>query len=76
LGKSLSVKQYESGKTLFNSIKRSWAANYNEVPEETKLVPINVSGGENGDARVESSGKKYSAQEISAMILTKLKESG
>jgi molecular chaperone DnaK len=33
-----------------------------------------VVAGENGDARVEIQGKKYSPPEISAMILTKLKE--
>jgi molecular chaperone DnaK len=46
----------------------------NEVGEEMKLVPYKVVAGENGDARVEIQGKKYSPPEISAMILTKLKE--
>jgi molecular chaperone DnaK len=39
-----------------------------------KLVPYKAVPGENGDARVEIQGKKYSPPEISAMILTKLKE--
>ena len=39
-----------------------------------KMVPYKVVRGENGDARVDISGKKYSPPEISAMILTKLKE--
>ena len=39
-----------------------------------KMVPYKVVRGENGDARVEIQGKKYSPPEISAMILTKLKE--
>jgi molecular chaperone DnaK len=39
-----------------------------------KMVPYQVARGENGDARVEIQGKKYSPPEISAMILTKLKE--
>jgi molecular chaperone DnaK len=39
-----------------------------------KLVPYKVVAGENGDARVEINGKRYSPPEISAMILTKLKE--
>ena len=56
------------------SIKRFMGRIYGEVSEETKLVPYNVVRGDNGDARVESSGKKYSAPEISAMILGKLKE--
>jgi molecular chaperone DnaK len=56
------------------SIKRFMGRTHGEVGEETKLVPYKVVRGDNGDARVESNGKKYSAPEISAMILTKLKE--
>jgi molecular chaperone DnaK len=56
------------------SIKRFMGRRFNEVSEEMKLVPYKVVAGENGDARVEIQGKKYSPPEISAMILTKLKE--
>jgi len=56
------------------SIKRFMGRRFSEVSEETKLVPYKVVAGENGDARVEINGKKYSPPEISAMILTKLKE--
>src|SRR3979411_2668585 len=56
------------------SIKRFMGRRFNEVSEETKLVPYKIVGGENGDARVDINGKKYSPPEISAMILTKLKE--
>jgi molecular chaperone DnaK len=56
------------------SIKRFMGRRFNEVSEEMKLVPYKVASGENGDARVEIQGKKYSPPEISAMILTKLKE--
>jgi len=59
--------------TIF-SIKRFMGRRYDEVSEEMKMVPYKVVRGENGDARVEISGKKYSPPEISAMILTKLKE--
>jgi molecular chaperone DnaK len=47
---------------------------YDEVSEEMKMVPYKVARGDNGDARIDISGKKYSPPEISAMILTKLKE--
>ena len=47
---------------------------YDEVSQEMKLVPYKVVAGDSSDARVESSGKKYSPPEISAMILGKLKE--
>ncbi len=56
------------------SIKRFMGRRFNEISEEMKLVPYRVVSGENGDARVEIQGKKYSPPEISAMILTKLKE--
>jgi molecular chaperone DnaK len=56
------------------SIKRFMGRRFNEVSEEMKLVPYKVVPGDNGDARVEIQGKKYSPPEISAMILTKLKE--
>src|SRR4051794_14501695 len=56
------------------SIKRFMGRRFNEVSEEMKLVPYKVAAGENGDARVDISGKKYSPPEISAMILGKLKE--
>ncbi len=56
------------------SIKRFMGRRFSEVSEEMKLVPYKVVAGENSDARVEISGKRYSPPEISAMILTKLKE--
>ncbi len=59
--------------TVF-SIKRFMGRRYDEVSEEMKMVPYKVVRGDHGDARVDIGGKKYSPPEISAMILTKLKE--
>ena len=56
------------------SIKRFMGRRFEEVSEEMKLVPYRVARGEHQDARVEVAGKKISPPEISAMILTKLKE--
>ena len=56
------------------SIKRFMGRRQSEVSEEMKLVPYKVVAGENGDARVDINGKRYSPPEISAMILGKLKE--
>jgi len=56
------------------SIKRFMGRRFDEVSQEMKLVPYKVVAGDTNDARVEVSGKKYSPPEISAMILTKLKE--
>jgi molecular chaperone DnaK len=59
--------------TVF-SIKRFMGRKYDEVNEEMKMVPYQVVRASNGDARVSANGKEYSPQEISAMILQKLKQ--
>ena len=56
------------------SIKRFMGRRLNEVSEEMKMVPYRVVRGPSDDVRVDISGKQYSPPEISAMILTKLKE--
>ncbi len=56
------------------SIKRFMGRRFDEVPEESKMVPYKVAEGHHGDARVEVQGKHYSPPEISAMILQKLKQ--
>ena len=57
------------------SIKRIIGRRYEEVETERKMVPFEVVRGPAGDARVKIPmvGKEYSPQEISAMILAKLK---
>src|SRR5512139_4195750 len=57
------------------SIKRFMGRRYDEVEAERKLVPYQVVQGPTGDARVKIpvTGREYSPQEISAMILAKLK---
>ncbi len=44
------------------------------VAKDKKLVPYNIIKADNGDAWVESRGKKYSPSQISAFTLTKMKE--
>jgi molecular chaperone DnaK len=44
------------------------------VAKDKDLVPYSIVKGDNGDAWVESEGKKYSPSQISAMTLTKMKE--
>ena len=57
------------------SIKRFMGRRYDEVEEERKMVPYQVVRGPAGDARVKIplTGREYAPQEISAMILAKLK---
>ncbi|MEN9799448.1 MAG: hypothetical protein RL653_3144, partial [Pseudomonadota bacterium] len=59
-------------KTIY-SIKRFMGRRHDEVGEESKLVPYKVVRGPNGDARVDIDGKQFSAPEISAQVLLKLK---
>jgi molecular chaperone DnaK len=59
--------------TVF-SIKRFMGRKYSEVTDEMKMVPFAVKQSSNGDVRVVANGKEYSPPEISAMILSKLKE--
>jgi molecular chaperone DnaK len=56
------------------SIKRFMGRKYGEVSEEMKMVPYRVVKSDNGDARIDISGKLYSPPEISALILQKLKK--
>jgi len=56
-----------------SSIKRFMGRKHAEVTQEIGRVPYRVVKNDNGDAWVEVRGKKYSAPEISAMILQKLK---
>ncbi len=58
--------------TIF-SIKRFMGRKFDEVPNEKKIAPYKVVN-TNGEARVEIGDKTYSPQEISAMILQKMKQ--
>jgi molecular chaperone DnaK len=44
------------------------------VAKEKELVPFKIVGGDNGDAWVESRGKKFAPSQISAFVLQKMKE--
>ncbi len=56
------------------SIKRFMGRKHGEVSEEIKEVPYKVVKGDGGTARVEVGDRVYTPQEISAMILQKLKQ--
>jgi molecular chaperone DnaK len=60
-------------KTIF-SIKRFMGGTYSGNKDEIKRVPYKVVEGENDSPRVEIDGRKYTPQEISAMILQKMKK--
>ena len=58
--------------TIF-SAKRFMGRKFNELKDEVDRVPYDVVEGKNGDAYIQVGDKSYSPQEISAMILQKLK---
>jgi molecular chaperone DnaK len=57
------------------SVKRLIGRKFDECEEEVKRLPYKVVKAPNGDCRIRIQGKDYSPQEISAMILQKLKQS-
>ncbi len=59
--------------TVF-SIKRFMGRRYDEVKEEIGMVPYKVESGPNNDARIQIGDKDYTPQQISAMVLGKLKK--
>ena len=56
------------------SIKRFMGNRFDEVGKEVKRVPYKVVKGDNNTPRVNIEDRKYSPQEISAMILQKMKK--
>jgi len=60
-------------KTVF-SIKRFMGENYGNVSKEISRMPYSVVKGDNDTPRVVIDDRKYSPQEISAMVLQKMKK--
>src|SRR6266576_3666927 len=58
------------------AIKRLIGRRYDDpiTRKDKEMVPYHIVPGDNGDAWVEARGKKYSPSQISAFILTKMKE--
>ena len=64
-----------SENTLF-AIKRLIGRRFDDpmTKKDVDLVPYKIVKGDNSDAWVEASGKKYSPSQVSAFILVKMKE--
>ena len=60
-------------KTVY-SIKRFMGNSFDEVQKEVQRVPYKVIKGDNNTPRVEIDDRKYTPQEISAMVLQKMKK--
>lgn len=60
-------------KTIF-SIKRFMGESFDQVAKEIARIPYVVEKGENNTPRVNIDGRQYTPQEISAMVLQKMKK--
>jgi molecular chaperone DnaK len=56
------------------SVKRFMGRMFDEVKDETKQVNYKIAKGDDNTARVEIEDRKYAPQEISAMVLQKMKQ--
>ena len=61
-------------KNTISSIKRFMGISFDEAKKELSRMPYTIVKGDNNQPRVEIDGRKYSPQEISAMILQKMKK--
>ena len=61
-------------KRTINSIKRFMGETYDQVGKEIERVPYKVVRSDNNTPRVDIDGREYTPQEISAMILQKMKK--
>ncbi|GAB3511799.1 molecular chaperone DnaK [Spirosoma knui] len=61
-------------KNTISSIKRFMGKRFNEVTNETKNVAYDVENGPNATPRVRIGDRQYTPQEISALILQKMKQ--
>jgi len=76
VGQAAKRQAVTNPENTFFAIKRLIGRRYDDpmTQKDKGLVPYKIIAGDNGDAWVESRGKKYSPSQISAFILTKMKE--
>ena len=74
VGKPAKNQMVTNPENTIYSIKRFMGRKFHEVTEEIKMVPYKVVAGANDEIKVDIEGKQYSPQEISAIILQKMKK--
>src|SRR6266403_2228176 len=76
VGQSAKRQAVTNPENTFFAIKRLIGRRFTDpmVNRDMDLVPYKIIPGDNGDAWVESRGKKYAPSQISAFILQKMKE--
>ncbi len=73
LGKSAKNQAITNPENTITSIKRFIGRRFEETDSERKTVPYDVQKGKDGRVTVKIEGKNYTPEELSAMILQKLK---
>ena len=73
VGKAAKNQAVTNPKNTVFSIKRFMGRKYSECTSEIKTVPYEVKEGQGGRAVVDIEGKDYTAEQVSAMILSKMK---
>ncbi len=74
VGKPAKNQMVTNPENTVYSIKRFMGRKYHEVTEELKMVPYKVVSGAGDEIKVDIRGKEYSPQEISAIVLQKMKK--
>lgn len=73
VGKAAKNQAVTNPKNTVFSIKRFMGRKYSECASEIKTVPYEVKEGQGGRAVVDIEGKDYTAEQVSAMTLAKMK---
>ena len=73
MGKAAKNQAVTNPKNTVFSIKRFMGRKYSECTSELKTVPYEVKEGQGGRAVVDIEGKEYTAEQVSAMTLAKMK---
>ena len=73
VGKAAKNQAVTNPENTVSSVKRFIGRSFDETPEERKTVSYKVQKGKDGRAVVDIDGKDYTPEEISAMVLQKLK---
>ena len=73
VGKAAKNQAVTNPKNTVFSIKRFMGRKYSECTSEIKTVPYEVKEGQGGRAVVDIEGKDYTAEQVSAMTLAKMK---
>ncbi len=73
VGKAAKNQAVTNPENTVSSVKRFIGRGYDETPEEQKTVSYKVEKGKDGRAVIDIDGKTYTPEEISAMVLQKLK---